>query len=638
MSDGSDNSLSVSKREHLRLAIQLGYDCRLGERDIETIRNRVNREGITFLTKEIPKLGKAMLSGISTGVFQTPAGFRTKKGTVLPLFMFDVFSQIFSPDGRYLADRASDRAVADVHQFTGFFYKMEIPFSAEQEAEYSRRFLDTDAEVWQLEFDELHPVLRNASALVSEIFYDFDPAALVCKDGPGATANSTFLDKKTRKLDKLPITRWKYLHHFFVNVDHMASSVAQWPDCSSPESEATSKVIFVPKDSRGPRVISAEPRECQFVQQGLRQYMYKAIQSHSLTRNDVHFGDQTFNAGLAMEASIDKTLATLDLSEASDRVSMRLVEILFSGVPSLLEYLKVSRSVQTKLSPVVERRGGQEVTLFKGTTTRLGKFAPMGSAVCFPVLAIVIWSLLKAKQLLLRGDNIENGWATASDVIAVYGDDIVVDSTFALDAIETLEEFGLRVNVAKSFVACDFAESCGTDAYKGRRITPVRLRKPVTEKVPLPFNKVRRLTLDAVSHVETCNQLAAEGRYGTALTLAKLVERDYGAIPFGYPHSPYVCFHKGTILEERLRVPDAPRKARYFTIREVTDTNQDETGWSHLLRTIHSLGVNANLPDFGEYSIPRGVEIAHGGRPKWESPFEQCTWLPGPNRNGITLD
>jgi hypothetical protein len=614
MPDGDKNSLSVLKHRYAELAINLGRDCRLESRDLIFLENRIMREGLPFLTIVLPTLGKALLKGISTGYFEIPNGFAAKSGTKLPRFMFALFSAVFAKNGHYLGDNASDRAVRDIHQFTGFFYKMKMDYSDEQVAEYSERFKATDAQVSSLVFDKEDPILRRATYYVTRLFGSFDPEKLVCKDGPGVTSNCSVIEKKTKKLANFPCTQLKYLSQFFLNWHEEISSVDRWPDYQSEPLVQTSKVIFVPKDSRGPRVISAEPRECQWLQQGIRDFMYSAIKSNPVTRGEIQFEDQTQNADAALRASIFKDHATLDLSEASDRISTKLVERLFSGVPELLEYLMVSRSAQTRLPT--------------GEIVPLSKFAPMGSAVCFPVLATTIWCLLRAKLDFDMSNSMDLPMEGELDEsILVYGDDIIVDAAFALSAMDTLEAYGLKVNRDKSFIACDFSESCGMDAYKGRRITPIRLRMPLYASPRLRGGRKTMPTLATASHVETCNQLAAEGRYGAALVLGAQVEENHGALPFGYEHSSYVCFHTGTILE-RLRSADVPRKMGYWHVVPVKDTNPDESGWSHLLRTIHSLGTHAEIPGLGVYDRYRGAKMARCRPPRGETPFPKSNWLP----------
>lgn len=619
MSDGNSNGLSVSKKEHLGLAIQLGHDCRLAHRDIETLRNRVNREGFPFLSVELPKLDKALLAGISDGTFVTPDGFRTKHNSKLPSFLYGLFSEVFDDMGTYLGNQASDAAVRDIHQFTSFFYKVETEFTLEQKFTFAEKFMATEAEVNALTFDKTSPVLRIASDLITSVLAGFNLQDIVCKDGPGATANSTFFNKKSKKLDNYECTSWEYLPLFFSNNNHMWAETHRWPK-EGERKEPTSKVCFVPKDSRGPRVISAEPRECQWIQQGIRGFIYDAVERSPLTRGQVNFTDQSINSELAIKASVEKNLATLDLSDASDRISLRLVEILFSGVPQLLDALKVSRSVQTELTVSDDLKW----------THKLSKFAPMGSAVCFPVLALVVWSLIKASIYLECSDEqINLPWCDTcpSDEVFVFGDDIIVSSYYATTAINALESHGLKVNIRKSFIECDFSESCGMDAYKGRRITPVRLRHPL--RVTPKINGKNSITPKSYhfSHVETANMLASEGRYGAALYLAKHTQKEIGDLPFGYPHSEYLCFHKDPVME-RLSATGSPRKAGYWQLKPVTIDVKQESGWTHFHRVLPNLGTNAEKLGFGEYQLPKIVKSVRCRRPKYETAYPKCQWLP----------
>lgn len=144
--------------------------------------------------------------------------------------------------------------------------------------------------------------------------------------------------------------------------------------------------------------------------------------------------------------------ATLDLNEASDRVSVGLVHLLFPG--QVLPALLAARSLGTQLPD------GRKVVLHK--------YAPMGSALCFPVLALTVWALLKAG--LATCD------AGGQPTVYVYGDDVIVDTENSEHAMNILEAFGLKVNRDKSCTSGFFRESCGMDAFKGVCVTPVRFR------------------------------------------------------------------------------------------------------------------------------------------------------------------
>jgi hypothetical protein len=98
----------------------------------------------------------------------------------------------------------------------------------------------------------------------------------------------------------------------------------------------------------------------------------------------------------------------------------------------------------------------------------------MGSALCFPVLATVVWAILAAG---LPDANMKRKDREAFiSHILVYGDDVVVPTAHAVNATKLLESFGLKVNYDKSCISGLFRESCGMDAYKGIPVTPVRLR------------------------------------------------------------------------------------------------------------------------------------------------------------------
>jgi hypothetical protein len=87
------------------------------------------------------------------------------------------------------------------------------------------------------------------------------------------------------------------------------------------KTDIVAKLTAVPKDSRGPRLICVHPKEAIWIQQGQRLKLEAAITSSNLTKGRINFTDQTVNGGLALESSKSGRLATLDLKEASDRIS-----------------------------------------------------------------------------------------------------------------------------------------------------------------------------------------------------------------------------------------------------------------------------------------------------------------------------
>lgn len=71
-------------------------------RDIKTVRERSEKEGLSFLTITLPQFEKDLMSAIEAGEINETKHFRLwqkRKGSVIPSFMGDYLSMIFSPDG-----------------------------------------------------------------------------------------------------------------------------------------------------------------------------------------------------------------------------------------------------------------------------------------------------------------------------------------------------------------------------------------------------------------------------------------------------------------------------------------------------------------------------------------------------------
>jgi hypothetical protein len=194
--------------------------------------------------------------------------------------------------------------------------------------------------------------------------------------------------------------------------------------------------------------------------------LVKAIESNPLTAGHVNFTDQQINRRLALIGSREmNSWVTLDMKEASDRVSLQLVEDLFPA--TWVRALTAARTTATKLPD--------------GTVVQLKKFAPMGSAVCFPVEALVFWALSVCAVRM------QNPTLTSRDVrdrIYVYGDDLIVRSEDQAAIRQLLPEFGLLFNEGKCCVAGSFRESCGCDAFKGVEVTPLRIKSTWVDHLP----------------------------------------------------------------------------------------------------------------------------------------------------------
>jgi hypothetical protein len=200
-----------------------------------------------------------------------------------------------------------------------------------------------------------------------------------------------------------------------------------------------------------------EPKEYQWIQQGVRRVLEKAIESSPLSGGQVNFVDQSINRRLALAASNGAPWVTLDMKDASDRVSVALVKQLFPDY--WFECMYACRSSSTRIP--------------SGEVIRLNKFAPMGSSLCFPVESLVFWSLAVA-AILHKHPTLDV--FQASKRVYVYGDDLIVRIEDQDAVLQTLPLFDLVFNEKKCCTAGFFRESCGCDAYKGVDITPLRIK------------------------------------------------------------------------------------------------------------------------------------------------------------------
>ena len=338
MLDGNLKSLGLF---WANLASNQRYETYVQEEDISTFWRRLSNEGLTFLTVVLPRIGKALDSFHSTSEWEAPSGFETRNAIssdldsteqdknllpILPLFLGNAVEAAMNGDSI---------AVDCVRQLTLVFYKLEVDYGEEKEQQFLASFKKTDEDLLSV-FDDVDcfrdDVIDRMGRLIKRILVNSDPLDISPSHGSGATACRTPNWRKHHrplhyyaKLDDV----FPYSDYFFYNHTHLCDEYGRLEN-SLPQSVPRARVCLVPKDSRGPRVISCEPAEFMFIQQGIMKKLYKTLETHPLTSGYVNFTDQTVNRELARIASKGKVrLATIDLSDASDRVSLVLVERFF---------------------------------------------------------------------------------------------------------------------------------------------------------------------------------------------------------------------------------------------------------------------------------------------------------------------
>jgi len=439
-------------------------DCTGFDRDIQEIRGRCRHEGISFLTKTLPEYGKALDKVLSTGTPLSIPAFQKKKGTSIPKFMGSLMEQVVNTDG--MVDDypvIAPDAVKSMRQVAFLLYKLKLPFTNEQTKNVLDQFVHTDAAlapayVAGQTSTEGRIILSFARALTARAFCSFDPYDIAPRHGPGAVATGEANWRKMRfkryytKIEEA----YPYTEYFYYNANHLCDELATLEALETHES-GVAKVVLVPKNSKGPRLISCEPLEYQWMQQGLGGALVKHLETHDLTRGQVNFTSQEINRELALTGSLDGRYVTLDMKEASDRVSTQLVEDLFAGVPHILRCLMALRTDATRMPD--------------GKIVSLNKYAPMGSALCFPVEAYAFWAL--AVSIIRRHRALPLQKAAAR--VWVYGDDIILHREDYACVMQHFPLFGLMFNERKCCTWGFFRESCGMDAYRGTNVTPLKM-------------------------------------------------------------------------------------------------------------------------------------------------------------------
>jgi hypothetical protein len=429
-------------------------------RDLDTILNRIRKEGMGFCTIALPSLGKAVVQSFKTGYLSVPTAFAVKKGTSLPKLFQGLMEEIYTGEGKLREDFCI-ASVTEVRQLCELAYKLDLPYSKETEGTVISNFLEVERSLRTLDLSGSEEYLELASTIVATIFEGFDPKKIVPQHGPGNVASrEKGMAKWIFGILFQNIHQFYPYYEFYVVSGKSLHDRKSWYMGLERREHGCARVTLVPKDSRGPRLISLEPLEYQYIQQGLWKAIHRHLRSHPFTSGHVNFRDQSVNQGLAMIGSMCDSWATLDMKDASDRVSLQLVERVFRHCPDLLRALKATRSVGTELPD--------------GTCVPLWKFAPMGSALCFPIESVVHYALCVA-SIMRRADL--SMWE-AKDAVYVYGDDLIVAPAYAPGVMEDIESVGLLFNRSKCFLSGPFRESCGYDALLGHNISPIRWRKP----------------------------------------------------------------------------------------------------------------------------------------------------------------
>jgi len=556
-------------------------------RDLETIRSRVEHEGLSFLTIALPSFADDFTRALAQGRID-PTHFRSfKKCGAIPAFLQGMLSLVFDRETGVTNEQARHRPidispiVEAVRQICLAFKKIEIDCRPERVDKALSEFAAVEHDLAEFAVrDELRRrYVDVAHILWASALARFDLASVVPVHGPGATAERVSGNQKYR------FTMWHdRLEPYFPLIETAYSIGAvdaeelELVSVVPPESELPVRVTPVPKTQKGPRIIAIEPCCMQYAQQGIRSFLYETIETSKWSKGHVNFADQEINRAHALEASASGQLATIDLSEASDRVPHDLAMAMFDCVPDLRDAIESCRSTHAQLPD--------------GTVIGpLRKFASMGSALCFPVEAMYFYTA--CVEALLWERKLPVNPRTVFDVsrdVYVYGDDIIVPAQEATAVGDHLRQYNCKVNMRKSYSEGNFRESCGIEAFAGEEVTPTYIRK-----LP-PTNRQQADRL--VSWVATGNLFYKRGYWRTAEYLFSAVERVLGRLPYLSDTSPglgRVTFLGGRSVERwNARLQRFEVKA---WIPEPLDRTDPLEGYGALQKCLTIMSLRSSLVD-----------------------------------------
>lgn len=217
------------------------------------------------------------------------------------------------------------------------------------------------------------------------------------------------------------------------------------------------KLVFVLKNAKTHRPIIAEPPLNGMFQLGVGSHLKDGLASLGLDLRD-----QERNRKLAREGSIDGSLATIDLSSASDTLSWEFVAFMLPP-----EWFDLMSKLRTG------------TFTYSGTSYRLEKFSSMGNGFTFELESAIFYALAFACVSAVGGD---------VSRIGVFGDDIIVPTDAVDTLFEVFDRSGFWVNPQKSFWTGPFRESCGADWLAGNDVRPFFVRDVISDKTLYNFH------------------------------------------------------------------------------------------------------------------------------------------------------
>lgn len=212
----------------------------------------------------------------------------------------------------------------------------------------------------------------------------------------------------------------------------------------------------------------------------------------------LHRDSSDYASDLARLASRLGHLATIDLSAASDSISLALCELLFED-----DWLQVLLDLRSPTG-----------TMPDGSKIVYEKISSMGNGYTFEIETLIFAALAQAVCGGMRS-------------VSVYGDDIIIPSEHYQQLVDLLAFAGFATNVEKTFHTGFFRESCGGHFFNGVDVKPFYI-----ESLPTCLPECVELHNQIVAYAE--RHPVTPGWREVVSAIRKLVPRAYWG-PYGVP-------------------------------------------------------------------------------------------------------
>lgn len=374
--------------------------------------------------------------------------------------------------------------------------------NADSVCERKFRMINNQCGVWRLDLqssgDEL--LLGELKSALYDFLYpggmplvsSFGQILGFGRSGPGASRGSIGNDFYS-KMFSSPLTATSsvlygvYADHINLYPDWLAAEEIRARKFGEVDVITGNRVSFVPKNVDTSRLICVEPSLNMFYQLGLGRLLERRLYQFF----GIDMAQQpSINRVLARKGSLDlkedddvtKNLVTIDLSNASDSMSLKMLKEVLP--PMFMGWLEILRS------PVSVMPNGSE--------ERLSMVSTMGNGFTFPLQTMLFACVVLAAARTYQSALKRGGKYRLPLNYGVFGDDIICERGIVRGVLRLLTILGFEVNSEKSFFEGPFRESCGHDYFRGQNVRGVYIKSLLT--MQHRFSVINQLNLFSARH------------------------------------------------------------------------------------------------------------------------------------------